>query len=123
MHEQYQHDQEKLLNAAAQSVGSAVIAGKAIVQLLTSLPKPIKVQVKTADFDVQSAQKNLQQGKTKPEILGAIANGETYKRIKRMGGDAAKYAQLMMRKAEINRAVLVNPVRKLARVKTPKKSL
>jgi len=116
----YEHDQERLLNTAAQAVQTAVSVG---TQLWMNRSHPVKVEIKTAAQDVQSAHKAIQQGTPKQEIINSILQGEVSQRVALAGGDPNKYAQLMLHRAEINHAVEIMPAQAPSQAKTPKKSL
>lgn len=116
----YEHDQERLLSTASHTVSAAVSAG---AQLWASRHKTLKVQIRTAAQDVQDAQKAIQQGTPKQEILKSILQGEVSKRVADTGGDNQKYAGLIFQKAETNQAVGMMPTQTPAHAKTPKKAL
>jgi hypothetical protein len=120
MHESYERDQERLINTAAQTVQTAVTVG---AQLWMMRQKPIKVEMKTASDDLREIRQGISQGKSSEEIKISVQNGDTYRRIARSGYDADKYTQLMMRQAEIQIAVEMNPSLSLQEQKTPRKTL
>jgi hypothetical protein len=116
----YEHDQDRLANAAAHVTQTAIAAG---VQLWMARQKPLKVQVKTATQDVQEARKRIDQGTSKQEVLESILKGEVRERVTKAGGDPEKYAQIILQRAEIERAVETMPKKAPAPTKAPKKVL
>jgi len=116
----YEQDQERLLNVAAQAVSTAVLVGS---QLLMNQRQPLKVQVRTAAQDAQDVCKAMQQGTSTLEMSKSIRQGEVYQRVAKAGGDAQKYERLIMQRAEIDHAVELMPSKSQAQVKTPKKTL
>jgi len=117
----YEHEQAQLLNAAAQAVQTAVAVG---VQLSSGSKPPLKVQIRTAEQDVQDARKAIQQGTPKEIILKSIHEGEAARRVADRGGDSHKYEQLILQRAEIEHALEMMPSSQApSQAKTPKKSL
>ena len=120
MNQQYEHDQERLINATGQAISTAVSVG---AQLWMGRHKPIKVEVRTAAQDAQDIGKAMQHGASKQEMSQTIRQGEVYQRVAKSGGDAAKYERLIMQRAEIDHAVALMPSKALTQAKTPKKTL
>lgn len=116
----YEHDQERLVNAASQAVSTAVSVG---AQLWMSRHKPLKVKIRTAAQDVQDTHAAMQQGTSKQEMSQAIRQGEVYQRVAKAGGDADKYERLMMQRAAIEHAVELMPAQAQTLKKTPRKTL
>jgi hypothetical protein len=116
----YEHDQERLLNTAAQAVQTAASVG---LQMIMNRPKSVKVEIRTAAEDVQDARKAIQQGIPKAEIAKTIQQGEVYQRVAKAGGDPNKYEQLILRRAELDHALELMPPQSLSQAKTPKKTL
>lgn len=143
----YEQDQAQLLNAVVQLFHSGLTLG---AQLLYK-PPPVKVSVsgssdpglaqgngqegpsvdemrqdrkRTANQDAQDAKKALQEGNPQEEVFQSIREGKVAQRIAESGGDADKYAHLIVQKAEIDHAVELFPNSQApTQAKTPKKSL
>jgi len=116
----YEHDQDRLVNAAAHVTQTAIAAG---VQLWMARQKPLKLQIKTAAQDVQEACKRIDQGTPKQEVLQSLLKGEVRERVTKAGGDPDKYAQIILQRAEIEQAVEATPKKAPAPTKTPRKVL
>jgi len=85
--------------------------------------KPVKVQVKTASSDVQNVRQGINLGKSAQELLQSVQKSEIYQRIARSGGNAEKYARLIMRRAEIDHAVGMMPTQSLSQQRMPRRTL
>ena len=97
-----EQDQEKLLNASATVVQNVVSAAAN----LSTLYKPkTKVQIKTAKDDVRQAQQSLKSGTSLKEVKQSLANSQTGIASAKAGGSPEKYADLILRKAQINNAI------------------
>lgn len=118
MNQQYEHDQERLINATGQAISTAISVG---AQLWMGRQKPIKVEVRTAAEDAQDIRTAMQRGASKQELSQTIRQGEVYQRVAKAGGDANKYERLIMQRAEIDHAVALMPSKAPAQIKTPKK--
>ena len=113
-----EQDQEKLLNASAQVVQNVVSAAAN----LSTLYKPkTKVQIKTAKDDVQQAQESLKSGTDLKEVKQSLTNSQIGIASASAGGNPEKYADLVIRKAQINNAIENNQSQ--AEVKKIKKRL
>ena len=119
-HKSYEHDQERIVNMAAQAVQTTASIG---AQMWINRPRPIKVEVKTAAQDVQTIRDGMQQGKSSEEMISSISQGEVAQRVANAGGDPQQYAQLMMQKADIEEAKEKMPTQELTQRKTHKKKL
>lgn len=116
----YEHDQERIVNAAGHALQTAASVA---TQLWMTRAQPLKIEVRTADTDATDARIAIEQGTSGQEILKSIRAGDVYKRIEKAGGDPHKYEQLILQRAEIDNAVKMMPSPALAPVKTPKKAL
>lgn len=97
-----ERDQEKLLNASAQVVQNVVSAAAN----LSTLYKPkTKVQIKTAKDDVQQAQQSLKSGTDLKDVKQSLTNSQIGIASASAGGNPEKYADLVIRKAQINNAI------------------
>ena len=97
-----EQDQEKLLNASAQVVQNVVSAAAN----LSTLYKPkTKVQIKTAKDDVQQAQQSLKSGTDLKDVKQSLTNSQIGIASASAGGNPEKYADLIIKKAQINNAI------------------
>ena len=97
-----EQDQEKLLNASATVVQNVVSAAAN----LSTLHKPkTKVQIKTAKDDVRQAQQSLKSGTNLKEVKQSLTNSQIGIASAKAGGNPEKYADLILRKAQINNAI------------------
>lgn len=116
----YEQDQDRLLSSTAHTLGSAISLG---TQLWMARHKPVKIQVKTAEEDVQNVRQGINLGKSAQDLFQSVQKSEIFQRVARSGGDANKYAHLIMRRAEIDHAVEMMPSQSLSQERTPKKTL
>lgn len=115
----YEHDQERIVNSAANALQTAASVA---TQLWMTRGQPLKVEVRTAAQDAQAAHKAIEQGTPKEEIIKSIRTSDVYKRIASSGGDPQKYEQLIMQRAEIDHAVkmMPSPAPSLSKTQTKK---
>ena len=116
----YEHDQERLINSAASTLQTSPVVG---TQLWMTRSKPLKVELKTASQDVRDARKAIDQGTPKQKVIESIRQGEVYRRIAKAGGNTKMYEQLIVQRAEIDRAVEIAPTQAVTPVKNRKKTL
>ena len=96
-----EQDQEKLMNASAHTAQN-VISTAANLSLLNK-PKT-KVVIKTARDEVTQTQNSLKDRTKLSTIKQSIVNSKIGKQIIKSGGNPEKYADLIIKKAQINNA-------------------
>ena len=100
-----EQDQEKLLDASARVVQNVVSAAAN----LSTLHRPkTKVQVKTAKDDVRQVQQSLKSGTDLKEIKHSLTNSQIGITVASSGASPEKYANLIIKKAQINNASVQN---------------
>ena len=97
-----EQDQEKLMNASAHTAQN-VVSTAANLSLLNK-PKT-KVVIKTARDEVTQTQKFLKDGTKLSTLKQSIANSKIGKRISSSGGNPERYADLIIKKAQIDNAI------------------
>ena len=113
-----EQDQEKLLNASANVVQNVV----STAANLTTLHRPkTKVQIKTAQDDVRQVQQSLKSGTNIKDIKQSLTNSQIGMTSAKTGGSPDRYADLIVKKAQINNAIEQNSSQ--AEVKKVKKKL
>ena len=100
-----EQDQEKLLNASANVVQNVI----STAANLTNLHRPkTKVQIKTAKDDVRQVQQLLKSGTNVKEIEQSLTSSQIGMTSVKAGGSPEKYAELIVKKAQINNAIEQN---------------
>lgn len=113
-----EQDQEKLLNASSNVIQNVV---SATANLSTLYNPKTKVEIKTAKDDVQQVQQSLKSGTDLKTVKQSLTNSPIGKAIASAGGNVKKYADLVIKKAQINNATEHN--NNQAKVKKIKKKL
>lgn len=97
-----ERDQEKLLNASATMVQNVV----SVAANLSMLHRPkTNVQIKTAKDDVRQIQQYLKSGTNLKDIEQSLTGSQTGMASAKAGGIPEKYAELIIKKAQINNAI------------------
>ena len=113
-----ERDQEKLLNASATVVQNVV----SVSANLSMLRRPkTKVQITTAKDDVRQVQQYLKSGTNLKDIEQSLTGSQIGMASAKAGGRPEKYAELIVKKAQINNAIEQNSSQ--AEVKKVKKKL
>lgn len=102
-----EQDQEKLLNASAQTAQNILSTA---VNLSSLHKTKTKVQIQTAKNDIEDTQKLLNNGTKLENIKNSLANSSIGKGIIKAGGNLENYVNLIVKKAKINNALAQNDI-------------
>ncbi len=107
MSNNYEHDQEKIINAVGQTVQTAVTTG---ANWCLSRPKSVKVEVSTPKMptvskDMEIACEAISEGATLEEVAQIISQGEMAKTLTKNHGNSQSYSNLIAKGATIKEAV------------------
>ncbi len=95
----------------------------ATIAVLSSIKPNTRIEIRSAKDDVNQAQQAMNSGKTREEIINTIKQSPVAQRLKAMGRDVDKYANLIFKKGQINEAVAKNPSIAKTQEKTLEKTL
>ncbi len=119
---QYDQGNEKILHTVEKVVGQSVSATSTAVETVLSSTKPkTEIKIQSALDDVAKAQEAIKKGISRQEIIDSIKQSPVAQRLIKAGGDVEKYAYLILKKGQINKAVARNPSQ--TKTKTKKKTL
>lgn len=107
MSNNYEQDQEKIINAVGQTVQTAVVTG---ANWWLSHPKSVKVEVSTPKMptvskDMEIACEAISEGASIEEVVQIINQGEMARTIKNNHGNSQSYSHLIAKGATISEAV------------------
>lgn len=117
----YDHDQERLGNIAADFIKISVTVGTQIAAMRRE--KEVKVNIRTAKEDVNDVRQGLKEGKSAEEIAKAVSQSDVAKRIAKNGGNVEQYTGIIMQKAEMDNDVERMPTQSQNKAKTRRKTL
>ncbi|MDJ0647130.1 MAG: hypothetical protein QNJ60_00350 [Xenococcaceae cyanobacterium MO_188.B19] len=121
---EYDQATQSLLNKVEDVVVKSVSITSTVVETIASGIKPkAKIEISSTKNDVKQAQKAIAQGVPKSEIIKTIKQSPVAKRLKAMGRDVDKYANLVFKKGQIEEAVARNPGIAKTQQKTLEKTL
>ena len=115
-----EHDQEKLMSAAAQVFNNSLSGGLNIASL--SKPK-VKIEVKTASSDLQDTRQALKEGWSIDRVKEALSKSPVVAKIKEKGNNVSNYVNSIIRKAKIDNEIEKNPTISLDRQQNRERSL
>lgn len=94
-----EQDDEKIINAAAQSASQLINAG---IDVASSLHKPkAKAKKNSAQDDLKKARQDLKKGLSKEQVEESLSKSPTAIKIKEKGNNVRNYVSSIVRKAQI----------------------
>ena len=121
---QYDQVTQGLLNKVEDVAVKSVSITSTVVETIASGIKPkAKIEINSTENDVKQAQKAMNDGVPKSEIINSIKQSPVAKRLEAEGRDVDKYANLVFKKGQINEAVARNPGIAKTQQKTLEKTL
>ena len=107
MSNNYEHDQEKIINAVGQTVQTTVTTG---ANWWLSRPKSVKVEVSTPKIptvskDIEIASQAIAEGASMEEVISIIGKGEIAQKVNKNVGSLQGYSNLIAKAAQIKEAV------------------
>ncbi len=120
----YDQVNQGLLNKVEDVVVKSVSITSTVAETIASGIKPkAKIEINSTKNDVKQAQKAMNDGVPKSEIINTIKQSPVAKRLEAEGKDVDKYANLVFKKGQINEAVARNPGIAKTQQKTLEKTL